>query len=105
VSENAANGSASLATGYTAPANLKSVSAIAIQANGEIFIDYQTNVAAAGANRLVLAPRIGGVAGGALVAGTPPTDAVVWNCLAAGATGRSGTVGTLAARLAPAECR
>ena len=104
VAENAANGSSSLGLGYVAPAGTKSVSAIAIQANGEIFIDYQTNVAAAGANRLVLAPRVGTPAGAALVAGTPPTNALVWNCNAAGST-KSGTVGTLAAKLAPAECR
>jgi type IV pilus assembly protein PilA len=104
VAENASNGSAALNTGFVPPANTRSVSALAIDANnGEITITYQANVAAGGPT-LVLAPRVGTPAGAALAAGVPPADAIVWNCNAAGST-KAGTAGTLLAKLSPAECR
>ena len=103
VTENAGSGSVSLALGYTPPVATRNVSSLAITpGNGEIVITYPPAVSP-GAT-LVLAPRQGSAAGAALVAGTPFTDAMVWNCNAAGSP-RAGSVGTLAARYAPAECR
>ncbi|WP_343292555.1 pilin [Vandammella animalimorsus] len=74
---------------------------------GEITIEYQPNVAAAGANVLTIAPSSNGAA---LVAGTPPLTSIRWDCYAAGVPARAGGVGptfapTLLAKYAPAECR
>jgi type IV pilus assembly protein PilA len=103
VAENAGSGSASMALGYTVPAPTRNVSGVAITpANGEITVTFQPAVSP-GAT-LVLAPRQGSSAGAALEAGTAFTDTMVWNCNAAGSP-RAGTVGTLAPRYAPAECR
>lgn len=105
VTENAANASR-LDLGFPIFTATHNVSAIVIDAsNGEIAIDYQSNVARAGSNRLMLVPRVGNQTGVAVVSGTPSNMQLVWSCLAAGATGRSGTVGTLPARFAPASCR
>lgn len=104
VSENAANGS-DFTSGWTAPNATDSVSGIVIATtNGEITISYGTKVAAAGSNTLILAPRDGA---NALTAGTPPTTgSVTWFCNSAGTTSASsGTVGTLAGKYVPAECR
>ena len=75
--------------------------------NGEITIDYQTNVAAAGSNDLVISPSSNGAA---LAAGTPPATSIRWDCYAAGVAARAGGVGptfaaTLPVKYAPAECR
>ena len=104
VAENAANGNASLASGYTGAANTRSVSTVAIDpTNGEIVVTYNTRVDAGGPT-LVLAPRQGTTGGAALAAGIAYSGLMVWNCNAAGSP-RAGTVGTLAAKYAPAECR
>jgi len=73
-------------------------------ANGEIIITYNAN---AGAGNLTLAPvtAVAGAAGAPLAAGTIPNGPIIWNCLAAGAAGRTGTVGSLATQFAPANCR
>jgi type IV pilus assembly protein PilA len=103
VSENAGSGSASLGLGYTVPAPTRNVASVTIDAgNGEIVMTFQPTVSP-GAT-LVLAPRQGSSAGAALAAGAVFTDALVWNCNAAGSP-RAGTAGTLAPRYAPAECR
>jgi type IV pilus assembly protein PilA len=103
VAENAGSGSASLASGYTAPAATRNVSGVTIDADdGEITMTFQPAVSP-GAT-LVLSPRQGSAAGAALAAGSVFTDTMVWNCNAAGSP-RAGTVGTLAAKHAPAECR
>jgi len=134
VTENAASGAASLATGYVGTTATRSVLAnncaavggclttelastfaaatgptnggIGIDTAGNISIGYATNVAAANANKLVLNPTANGAA---LVAGTPPTGSVRWDCYAAGVTTRASVavVGTptLPSRLAPGECR
>ncbi len=104
VVENAANGATPLSRGYVAPGATRSVNTVTIRPNGEVWVLFGTRVAPAGANRLVLAPRVGTAAGPALVAGTPPNALIVWNCKAAGST-RAGSAGTLAAKLAPPECR
>jgi type IV pilus assembly protein PilA len=104
VSENAANGMA-FDSGWAAPTATTNVLGVAITAaNGEIVITYDTRVQPAATNSLILAPRDGGAA---LVSGTPPaTGSITWRCNSAGAAGPSrGTLGTLPARFAPADCR
>jgi len=103
VAENAANGSASLATGYTAPTATANVASVAIGATGAVTITY---TAAAGGGTLILTPSYGAAV--ALAAGTPPTDAIKWDCGAAGHTVPAtyvGTAGTLLAKYAPTNCR
>lgn len=107
VSENAYNGVATLGTGYATPTGqLKNVTSLAIDADtGEITITYNANVSAAGANTLALVPTSNGAA---LAGGTVPTDAIRWECYAAGkaaAPVAPGNGNTLPANLAPAECR
>ncbi len=100
VAENASTG---LAFGLGIPAFIATtnVTGMAVTAIGEITITYGAN---AGGGTLVLAPRDGGPAGGALVAGTIPTNALSWNCNVAGST-KAGTNGTLLAKYAPSSCR
>ena len=105
VSENAYNGSAALDTGYTSPASgtLKNVDTLSVNEDtGVITIEYNDNVSTAdNGDALVLVPTSGG---DALVAGTVPTDAIRWDCFAAGkADAPAGA--DLPANLAPAECR
>ena len=106
VAENAANGQP-FARGWTAPTATDNVASVGItEGNGEITI---TTTARAGSGTLILSPRDGGPAGAAL-AGTaaastvPSAGNITWNCNAAGST-KAGTVGTLLAKFAPAECR
>src|SRR5512140_2546243 len=102
VSENASNGTA-FAGGWVAPGATANVASVAIAAaNGEITITYTAN---AGNGTLVLSPRDGGAAGGALVLGTPPANGgISWNCNSVGST-KLGTKGTLLDKYAPANCR
>ncbi len=75
VVENANAGSASLATGYTAPAETKNVKSIGITgATGVILITYQSN---AQSLKITLTPKSGGAA---IAAGTVPGDAIQWTC-------------------------
>ena len=76
-------------------------------ATGHIAINYTAKVAASNANRLVLSATVNGAA---MAAGTVPTGPIRWECYASGVAARTGsvlpsTVGTLAQKLAPAECR
>lgn len=101
VAENAANGTA-FGSGVPAFVATPNVTGLTIAAaNGEITITYAAN---AGGGTIVLAPRDGGAAGAALTAGTIPTNAITWNCNAAGST-KAGTTGTLLAKYAPSACR
>lgn len=100
IAENAASGAA-FAAGIPAFVATPNVSGMAVAANGEITITYP---AAAGGGTLVLAPRDGGAAGAALVAGTIPTNALTWNCNAAGST-KAGSTGTILAKYVPSNCR
>jgi type IV pilus assembly protein PilA len=103
VAENAASGNA-LAVGYTAPAATANVTSIAISATGVITITF---TAIAGGGTIILTPSYGS-GGTALAAGTPPTDAIKWDCGAAGhtpPTGYAGSAGTLQSQYAPANCR
>lgn len=88
VSENAVAGAA-LAAGYTAPAATANVTSVAISSVGTITVTY---TALAGNGTITFVPTAGGAA---LAAGTPPTNAITWNC----------TGGTLDDRYRPANCR
>lgn len=99
VSENAANGRDPLSSNMPAFAATPNVDTIGVADDtGEITITY---TAAAGGGTLVLAPRDGA---DALTAGTIPTNAIAWNCNAAGST-KGGTAGSLDAKYAPSSCR
>ena len=90
VAENAASGAADLAAGWTAPSPTAAVSSVAVDGTtGEIDIVY---TAAAGAGNMLMTPQAGGAA---LSAGTPPTDAITWDC----------TGGSLSDRYRPSNCR
>lgn len=113
VAENASN-AAAYDLGWTTPAATTNVKSVDIsKTNGEITITYDTPVAADEANTLVLAPyTMVDDAATALpdstTAGyTAPADAIQWQCLAAGATPKvtGASVGTLASKLAPSNCR
>ena len=104
VADNAANATGNLSTGYTAPTNLKNVSTISIASGtGAITIAYNTNVAPATANTVVLTPLDGT---SAVSATTPPANPIKWVCLTAQSTAvTNATAGTLQSKYAPAECR
>ena len=86
VIENASSGKP-FAQGFTFPTATKSVSDIAISAaDGSITVTTQAN---AGGGTIIFTPSP------ALVAGTPPSDRVEWDC----------TGGSLANKYRPAECR
>ena len=91
VSENAANASANLCSGFTAPTATAAVASVACDGtNGTITITY---TAAAGNGTITLVPTSDG---NPLVAGTVPAGgSVSWNC----------TGGTLAQKYRPAQCR
>lgn len=89
VAENAANGAA-FGLGFQAPTATANLTSVAIGA-GDGTITLTTGTAA-GNGTVTFAPTSGG---GPLVAGTPPSQNIVWDC--------SG--GTLVARYRPAECR
>jgi type IV pilus assembly protein PilA len=90
VAENAASGSADLGAGWTAPSATAAVTSVGVTAaTGVITITY---TAAAGNGTIIMTPTAGGAA---LAAGTPPTDAVVWDC----------TGGTLLDKYRPSNCR
>ncbi len=103
VADNAANGSSSFTLGASSFSPTPNVAAIAVDpTTGAITTTY---TAKAGNGTLILTPRDGGSSTAALVAGTPPTNQLVWFCNAAGATKGGGVSGTLLARYAPADCR
>jgi type IV pilus assembly protein PilA len=91
VSENAANGSANLCAGFTAPTATAAVASVACDSNnGTITVTY---TAAAGNGTITMVPTSGG---NALAAGAVPAGgSISWNC----------TGGTLQARYRPAQCR
>jgi type IV pilus assembly protein PilA len=91
IAENAANGSASLTTGWTAPTATDNVTSVAADGtNGQITITY---TARAGNGTIIMVPTS---AGAALVAGTVPAGgSIAWNC----------TTGTLAVQFRPSACR
>ena len=91
VAENAASAAADLSTGYTAPAATDNVASVAIDGtNGQITV---TTTTAAGGGTILFTPQDNG--GAALVAGTPPTGRISWDC----------TAGTLLDKYRPSQCR
>jgi len=88
VAENAASGTA-LALGWTAPTDTDAVSDVAISDVGTITVTY---TAMAGGGTITMVPTSGGAA---LVAGTPPTTSIDWDC----------TGGDLEDNYRPANCR
>lgn len=90
VAENAMSGTTPLSVGWTAPAATANVTSVGIGAAGAITVTY---TAAAKNVILTLTPTANGAA---LVAGTPPDDAIVWAC----------TVGDADdAKYVPSNCR
>ena len=108
VSENAANGK-NYCSGWTAPAATANVSTITItDATGLITITYNTTVAPAGSNTLMLNPTDAGAAfsGGTATASTPPTGGSSgWICRSSASPSTVGTSGTIAGKYVPASCR
>ena len=100
IAENAANGTA-FTLGYSTISSTVNVSTITIaDATGELTITY---TAALGGSTLQLNPRDGA---NPLTSGVVPTaGSISWACKAAGAAAGSGTVGTIAAKYVPANCR
>lgn len=110
VSENAMAG-LSLDQGYAsdtkATKNVKAGGITIEEGTGEITIAYTENVAPNDANTLVLKPTANDVA---LISSTRPTGPIRWDCYAKGVQIRAGSAAlngtpTLAANLAPSECR
>ncbi|WP_019520011.1 pilin [Faucicola boevrei] len=94
-------------TGWTATTT-PIVTALTIDnTNGAITITY--GAAVENGATLILAPKVAGVAlpdsSGGANSYTPAQGAIEWECNAAGATGRVGSVGTLNQRFAPSNCR
>ncbi|CAD5372333.1 Type IV pilin PilA [Rubrivivax sp. A210] len=101
-----------LNSGWTSPAATAHVASITVdEARGQITITYTAAVAPAGANTLILAPRIGAANGPRLIGtstdSTPPQGTLVWNCNSADQNPLThhGTLGTLKGKLSPANCR
>ncbi|AGX87725.1 pilin [Candidatus Symbiobacter mobilis] len=97
--------------GWTSPSPTPYVSSIAIDnARGNIIITYTTAIAPAGANTLVLAPRVGGATGtrlyGTDTSSTPPIGKIVWNCNSADQdpVTHFGTKGTISGKYLPSNC-
>jgi type IV pilus assembly protein PilA len=105
---NAAPGSCSVAGACVRTAPTKNIATITgLTATGQITVNYSTDIAPSTSNRLELWPTSNRAA---LVAGTPPSGALVWTCFTLGKAipaGLSGVVNgaTLLAKHAPAECR
>jgi type IV pilus assembly protein PilA len=111
VLENATTG-APFSSGWVSPSSTENVSSINIDdARGQITITYTARIAPAGANTLILAPRVGGSAGtrliGTATSSTAPTGPIVWNCNSAdqNPVTNHGTFGTLAGKFTPINCR
>jgi type IV pilus assembly protein PilA len=111
VSENATFGAA-LSRGWISPNPTNSVASIVIDdGRGEITITYTDKVAPAGANTLILAPRIGSSDGGRIYGTATDSDIpdgpLVWNCNSAdqNTTINHGHLGTLAGKYTPPNCR
>ena len=120
VAENAASGNA-FSGGYASPPATRNVESIQIDDDtGQITITYTTRVAQAGANALTLVPSVPDNADApsariALSKDAVQGGALTWECFASGKSASSlpapgsgpmpGEAPTLAANLAPPECR
>ncbi len=93
VSENAANGQADLAAGFSAPAATVNTSVVAVDGtSGNITV---TTTARAGAGDVQFVPA--GIPAAASGSRPPANDRITWTCNGAGTT--------LLAKYRPAECR
>jgi type IV pilus assembly protein PilA len=120
VAENASSG-AELGSGYASPPGTRNVDSIHVNDdNGQVTIAYSTRVAPAGANTLVLVPSAPDnaetpTARVVLAKGAVQAGSITWECFAASKTASSlpapgagpspAEAPTLAANLAPPECR
>ncbi|MGF6510475.1 pilin [Paraburkholderia sp. 32] len=120
VAENAASGNA-FSGGYASPPATRNVESIQIDDDtGQITITYSTRVAQAGANTMTLVPSVpdnvdAPSARVALSKDAVQTGALTWECFASGKSASSlpapgsgpmpSEAPTLAANLAPPECR
>ena len=111
VTENATMG-APFNAGWTIPPPTTNVDSIDIDtARGQIIITYSTRIAPAGANTLILAPRIDSTAGARLIGtatdSTVPNGNIIWNCNSADQdpVTHHGTLGTLPGKYSPSSCR
>ncbi|MFK7087853.1 pilin [Chromobacterium violaceum] len=114
VGEAAANGNSKYSTGYTFGQATKNVSNVVVSdTTGAITVTFQSNVAASGANTMLLVPYY--VASGGVNTALPDsssaansavTTQILWQCMTASSTAKVGTnTATLASSMAPAECR
>ncbi|MEN3030817.1 pilin [Chromobacterium amazonense] len=114
VSESAVNGNTKYSSGYTFGQATKNVSGVSVSdTTGAITVTFQSNVAASGANTLMLVPYY--VASGGTNTALPDsssatnaavTSQILWQCLTASSTAKVGSnAATLASSMAPAECR
>ena len=109
VAENAASGVA-YSKGWAAPSATAAVKSVAISdTDGAITITFDKPVE--DTKTLVLMPYTVASGGAASVLPTStaayqvPDTNINWQCMATGATPKVGTAGTLAAKLAPSNCR
>ena len=109
VAENASNG-VQYDKGWKAPSPTSAVKSVGIDnSNGAITITFDKPVE--DTKTLVLMPYTVASGGAATVLPTStaayqvPDTNINWQCMAAGATAKVGTAGTLAAKLAPSNCR
>ena len=102
ISENAANGSSDLSSGWATPSSTTNVSSLAVSSStGQITIQYST---AATGGTLMLNPYDGA---NPLSAGSVPTGgSITWFCKSVGSTAAScGPAGTILGKYVPATCR
>jgi len=94
VGENAMSGKplGSGFAGYPASENMNVMAAGDILANGTV---QMTTTAKAGGGQITFVPWDGPIGVQALIAGMPPNNPIQWDC----------TLGTLAAKYRPAQCR
>ena len=107
IAVNATSGATPLNAGMGAVSATRAVQGISASENGSITISYTAVVAPAGSNTLKLIPYTGnGESKTLLSAGSSPAASIQWQCAAAGVSAIGGeAAGTLAAELAPSECR
>ncbi len=104
---NAATAAACAATDQWCFVVTKNVASVAITpANGEVAVIFDITAngipqLTAATNTLVLVPTIGGTA----LSAANAVGNIDWHCKSAGSTFAVGSVGTLLARYAPAQCR
>jgi type IV pilus assembly protein PilA len=98
VAENAANGAASLSSGWTSPTSTENVASVNIDSTtGTISIKTTAKAGALSGKDTVAFVPVYGTANTALAAGTIPTDSIKWQCNTASTT--------LTSKYLPGQCR